>query len=369
MPLHAQVSEQIRARIVAGEWPPHYRLRSEPELAAEFGISRGTLRRALATLIRDGLLVQVRGRGTYVTSTAIEPSIAQKLTTLAEDFARQGVEASTEVRASEVISAPSPVAALLDLRPGKPVLRLERLRSTSAGPVAWLVNYVRVDLAPGLERLDLVNRSLFGVLENEYGLIHGQQPLHDQRSGSRRRVLAGREHPLPDERCLERGDCVGFRVRGEVFWRMSVPGAHELAVTHDGKHAYVSRRTVNRLALINLEDHTFEDLLALGLPDSLELSANETVDRRPSHHAGTARRRRYVDAGYQPSRSECPVRRRRSEPTSGHHRADATRLRHSKAGRPRASRSSIILRGIKLSRGSATRTGRTESTTVVRDGS
>jgi GntR family transcriptional regulator len=170
MPLHAQVSEQIRARIVAGEWPPHYRLRSEPELAAEFGISRGTLRRALATLIRDGLLVQVRGRGTYVTSTAIEPSIAQKLTTLAEDFARQGVEASTEVRASEVISAPSPVAALLDLRPGKPVLRLERLRSTSAGPVAWLVNYVRVDLAPGLERLDLVNRSLFGVLENEYGL-------------------------------------------------------------------------------------------------------------------------------------------------------------------------------------------------------
>jgi len=36
--------------------------------------------------------------------------------------------------------------------------------------VAWLVNYVRVDLAPGLERLDLVNRSLFGVLENEYGL-------------------------------------------------------------------------------------------------------------------------------------------------------------------------------------------------------
>jgi len=64
---------------------------------------------------------------------------------------------------------------------------------------------------------------------------------------------------------------------GDVFWRMSVPGAHELVVTHDGKHAYVSRRTVNRLALINLEDHTYEDLLALGLPDSLELSANEKL--------------------------------------------------------------------------------------------
>ncbi|MFY1698836.1 MULTISPECIES: GntR family transcriptional regulator [unclassified Solwaraspora] len=169
-PLHAQVSEQIRARIVSGEWPPHYRLRSEPELAVDLGISRGTLRRALATLIRDGLLVQVRGRGTYVTSTAIEPSIAQKLTTLSEDFARQGVTVSTQVRSHQVMAAPSPVAALLDLRPGQSVLRLERLRASTDGPVAWLVNYVRLDLAPGIEHADLADQSLFGLLENEYRL-------------------------------------------------------------------------------------------------------------------------------------------------------------------------------------------------------
>ncbi|MEW2378066.1 GntR family transcriptional regulator [Micromonospora sp. NPDC047812] len=170
VPLHAQVSEQIRARILSAEWPPHYRLRSEPELATELGISRGTLRRALSTLIRDGLLVQVRGRGTFVTSTAIEPSIAQKLTTLSEDFARQGVSMTTHVVTHQVMAAPSPVAALLDLRPGQSVLRLERLRATSTGPVAWLVNYVRVDLAPGLDLVDLADRSLFGLLENEYGL-------------------------------------------------------------------------------------------------------------------------------------------------------------------------------------------------------
>jgi DNA-binding beta-propeller fold protein YncE len=64
---------------------------------------------------------------------------------------------------------------------------------------------------------------------------------------------------------------------GEVFWRMTVPGAHELAVTQDGKTAYVSRRTANRLAVINLEDQTFQDVLVLGLPDSLRLSANEKL--------------------------------------------------------------------------------------------
>lgn len=170
VPLHAQVSEQMRARIVSGEWPPHYRLRAEPELATNLGISRGTLRRALSTLIRDGLLVQVRGRGTFVTSTAIEPSIAQKLTTLSEDFARQGVDVTTDVRAQDVIAAPSPVAALLDLHPGQYVLHLERLRSTPDGPVALLVNYVRLDVCPGIDSVDLTDRSLFGVLENDYGL-------------------------------------------------------------------------------------------------------------------------------------------------------------------------------------------------------
>jgi DNA-binding beta-propeller fold protein YncE len=62
---------------------------------------------------------------------------------------------------------------------------------------------------------------------------------------------------------------------GSVVWRMSVPGAHELAVTHNGKRAYVSRRTANMLAVIDLENQTFEDVLALGLPDTLRLSANE----------------------------------------------------------------------------------------------
>lgn len=64
---------------------------------------------------------------------------------------------------------------------------------------------------------------------------------------------------------------------GDVFWHMTVPGVHELAVTHDGKFAYVSRRTANSLAVIDLENQTFEDVLTLGLPDTLRLSANEKL--------------------------------------------------------------------------------------------
>ncbi|AXI77387.1 GntR family transcriptional regulator [Peterkaempfera bronchialis] len=169
--IHVQISEHIRLRIASGEWPAHYRLKSEPELAQEFGVSRGTVRRALATLIEEGLLRQVRGRGTFVTSTVIEPAIAQKLSTLSEDFASQGVVTSTEVRECSLITPPRPVAALLDLASGDTrVLRLVRVRSTTEGPVALLFNFVRTDLAPGIEQADFAGSSLFGVLEGSYGL-------------------------------------------------------------------------------------------------------------------------------------------------------------------------------------------------------
>ncbi|GAB3170432.1 transcriptional regulator NagR [Streptomyces incanus] len=169
--IHVQISEHIRLRIASGEWPAHYRLKSEPELAQEFGVSRGTVHRALTTLIEEGLLRQVRGRGTFVTSTVIEPSIAQKLSTLSEDFASQGVVATTEVRECSLITPPRPVAALLDLTsPDAQVLRLVRVRTIPEGPVALLFNFVRADLAPGIERADFTSSSLFGELEGTFGL-------------------------------------------------------------------------------------------------------------------------------------------------------------------------------------------------------
>lgn len=168
--IHAQISDRIRNRIASGEWPAHYRLKSEPDLALDFGVSRGTLRRALTTLIEEGLLRQIRGKGTFVTSTTIEPAIAQRLSTLSEDFSSQGIVMTTEVLACDLIEPPRPVAALLDVPAGGRALRLVRRRSTADGPVALLHNYVRTDYAPGIETVDFTKTSLFGVLEGRYGL-------------------------------------------------------------------------------------------------------------------------------------------------------------------------------------------------------
>src|SRR5689334_11942339 len=69
-PIYVQIATQFRARIKSRLWPPGYRLRAEDELASDLGVARGTLRRAVQDLVDEGLLVQVQGRGTFVTATA-----------------------------------------------------------------------------------------------------------------------------------------------------------------------------------------------------------------------------------------------------------------------------------------------------------
>jgi hypothetical protein len=65
---------------------------------------------------------------------------------------------------------------------------------------------------------------------------------------------------------------------GQLLWSMTVPNAHELAVTHDGKTAYVTCRAGNALRIVDLEQHVITATIPLGpTPDTLQLSANEKL--------------------------------------------------------------------------------------------
>jgi GntR family transcriptional regulator of arabinose operon len=65
-PAHRRISDEIAARIESGHYATGARLPSEPRLAAEFGVSRGTLRQGLASLRQGGYLDSTPGRGTFV---------------------------------------------------------------------------------------------------------------------------------------------------------------------------------------------------------------------------------------------------------------------------------------------------------------
>lgn len=72
-PLYQKAELEMRRRIADGDWPIGMRLGNEFQLADEFGVSQGTMRRALMTLESDGLLNRKPGRGTVVADATARP--------------------------------------------------------------------------------------------------------------------------------------------------------------------------------------------------------------------------------------------------------------------------------------------------------
>ncbi|SDD93874.1 GntR family transcriptional regulator [Glycomyces harbinensis] len=65
-PVYAQLAAILRARIDRGDWAAGRRILSESQLVQAYGLARGTVRKAIAALVEDGVLVAVPGRGTFV---------------------------------------------------------------------------------------------------------------------------------------------------------------------------------------------------------------------------------------------------------------------------------------------------------------
>lgn len=170
-PLHDQISSALRKFIVSGRWPPHTRLPSEPELAASLNVARGTVRRAIRTLIDDRLLVQHQGRGTFVSPPQLAQTFAQEIISSAEALDRDGIRYETTVLDQALEEPSDRIAAQLQLGQGDAVVAIRRVRSVDGGPMYVLDNYVVAGRSPGLETADLTNRPLFTVLEEDHGVV------------------------------------------------------------------------------------------------------------------------------------------------------------------------------------------------------
>ena len=125
-PLYAAAEARLRAQIAGGRWKPGAALPPEHELAAELGISQGTLRRALAGLERQRVIERRQGVGTYVTEATSERALFHFFRAVLPDGARPSPTTRIEEFATRSCTAAE--AASLRLSPGAPVHALRRLR-------------------------------------------------------------------------------------------------------------------------------------------------------------------------------------------------------------------------------------------------
>ena len=163
-PLYRQLSQLMRQRILSGEWKPDEKIPTEPELCAEYGISRMTVRLALEQLRNDGYIYRRQGRGTFVSL----PKIDQHLSTsysFTDGIEEMGGTIRKEILVWSREPAARPLAEKLNIPANGEVFRIERVLYCNETPFAVETSFIPVALCSALTRREVEEKGLYRTLD------------------------------------------------------------------------------------------------------------------------------------------------------------------------------------------------------------
>jgi len=170
-PLYQQIKGLLTQRLESGEWRPGEAIPSEQDLAAQFSVSQGTVRKAIDELAGENIVVRRQGKGTFVaTHTETKSSMFRFLRMRRND-------GQDEYPASDLLDvrrgrATAEIARAIDIKPGDGVLVLRRLLRYGGEPTVLDEITLPAALFKGLtkERFDAYEGSMYGFFETEFGV-------------------------------------------------------------------------------------------------------------------------------------------------------------------------------------------------------
>ncbi|KWR76418.1 GntR family transcriptional regulator [Cupriavidus sp. IDO] len=161
--LHRQLFMVLRDEITRGMYAESGALPKEEKLCERFGVSRITVRRALADLAALGLVERRHGLGTFIKANTLVTRRSPTLSVI--DGLRQTArETEVEVLNVEHVPAPPDVAALLQLEPGEAAVHALRLRKMEGVPVMLTDTWVPAALGKRVSAAALRKHALFEIL-------------------------------------------------------------------------------------------------------------------------------------------------------------------------------------------------------------
>jgi GntR family transcriptional regulator len=160
-----QIYLLLRDRIASGRLGDGGSLPGEQALAAEHGVSRVTVRRALAELEREGLVSRRRGAGTYVLGDCGTKPIVADISDVLANLVAMGRETAVRLIEFGYREAPAQIAAALKLKPRERAQFSVRVRLIDGQPFSYLVTHVPERLGITYTESELATRPLLALLE------------------------------------------------------------------------------------------------------------------------------------------------------------------------------------------------------------
>lgn len=232
MPLYYQV-EKILYAWITKELKPGSVIPGEKDLCDAFQVSRSVIRQALSDLTNKGIIKRYRGIGTVVVQPKIDERLVSKLTGFYADMVSQGIKPKTKVLQKEIVKADDIMAQYLSIKPNDRVIKIHRLRYIEEEPILLVTTFLPFSLFPKLLNEDLENQSLYGILENKYGikLLWGERTIEAISADSQDAKLLG----------ISKGDPLLF-LRSITYAEQDIPVEY-----YEAKHRADRTRFIARL--------------------------------------------------------------------------------------------------------------------------
>ena len=170
-PLYLQLSDALAERIATGEWKPHTAIPNEGDLAREFGVSPGTMRKALDLLEGQRLVTRRQGRGTFVN----DPASRELSNRFSSIRGADGEPIVGEVRSADIAEgvANERECERLGVRTNDDVYRISRILFRRDRPFMVEQAAMPAALFPGLADKNGCSHGIT-VLAQQYGLLLGK---------------------------------------------------------------------------------------------------------------------------------------------------------------------------------------------------
>jgi GntR family transcriptional regulator len=167
-PLYQQIKEALLSRIVSGDWPPGTFIPSESALSQEYGVSVGTLRKAVDALASDHVMIRHQGKGTVVATHDSDRSLFQF-------FRLVGLDGSSAMPISRILArecrpATREQAEALRIQEGETVVYIRRVRDLDEAPALLEDLVVSARRFPDLEREPTtLPNTLYQIYQQRFG--------------------------------------------------------------------------------------------------------------------------------------------------------------------------------------------------------
>jgi GntR family transcriptional regulator len=167
LPLRAQVEALLRDLVRQANYQKGDLLPDEITLAAQLGVSRGTVRSGISKLVFEGILERKAGVGTRVSNQQLESGI-KEWRSFTREMASKGITVQNFSIRYQQAKATEAAAQALQLDEGTPILRLERVRGWDDQPVLHSTSWFHPRLK--LSGDEQINLPLYEMLEKQAGV-------------------------------------------------------------------------------------------------------------------------------------------------------------------------------------------------------